>query len=467
MRAGQRRDIETAVLFWCLIGGLAWLPYWYGSNDTFAWGVNAVLFPLLTILFEAALLVRGQGHPVGLKVVGSSFILFTVVIVWILVQNTTWTPSFLHHPIWSITADVLSKQVAGSISVNRDLTALALMRLLTAGCTFWLALQLCRDPARASQLLMAVSIIAAGYAAYALVQLSLQREALDAAEEIASPGFATSTFFNRNHFATYAGLGLIVACGLLTRLYTYEVSIRVGSLGYKISSAIEATGRWGTLLICVAFVLLLGLMLTASRAGITATVIGLCMFAVLSVAGRSGNAGERRVILFCGLAAAAIVSFLFGQAALGMLTEKGIADLNRSAVYILVLGSILQAPFLGYGYGTFVDVFPMFRDNTVEGRGVWEYAHNTYLEVYQGLGVLFGSALILSVLLLILKCCSGALMRERGSTTPKVAASVALLVGLHAFLDFSLQIQAINLTFAAVLGAGVAQANSSRAVTDD
>ena len=49
---------------------------------------------------------------------------------------------------------------------------------------------------------------------------------------------------------------------------------------------------------------------------------------------------------------------------------------------------------LGYGYGTFIDVFPMFRDQSIGIEGVFEFAHNTYLEVLQGLGLVFGSMLI-------------------------------------------------------------------------
>jgi hypothetical protein len=45
---------------------------------------------------------------------------------------------------------------------------------------------------------------------------------------------------------------------------------------------------------------------------------------------------------------------------------------------------------------------------------------------------------------------------------PNLAVAAAVLVGAHAAIDFSLQIQAIALTFAALLGAGLAQAESSR-----
>ena len=39
--AGDR--IETG-LFWAMIAGLAWCPFWFGSNTLGAWGINAVLF---------------------------------------------------------------------------------------------------------------------------------------------------------------------------------------------------------------------------------------------------------------------------------------------------------------------------------------------------------------------------------------------------------------------------------------
>jgi len=50
---------------------------------------------------------------------------------------------------------------------------------------------------------------------------------------------------------------------------------------------------------------------------------------------------------------------------------------------------------------------------------------------------------------------------------PAVATGVAFLVGVHALVDFSLQIQAVTLTFVAILGAGVAQSTNSRQIIGD
>jgi hypothetical protein len=52
-------------------------------------------------------------------------------------------------------------------------------------------------------------------------------------------------------------------------------------------------------------------------------------------------------------------------------------------------------------------------------------------------------------------------------TLPCVAASVAFLLAAHALVDFTLQLQAIAITFMALLGAGVAQSESSRLMLGD
>jgi hypothetical protein len=57
--------------------------------------------------------------------------------------------------------------------------------------------------------------------------------------------------------------------------------------------------------------------------------------------------------------------------------------------------------------------------------------------------------------------------RQENETIPCVAAGVAFLVGIHSLADFSLQIQAIAVTFMALLGAGVAQSKSSRLMLAD
>jgi O-antigen ligase len=464
--AGKRSNTIEWALLWSLIAGLAWVPFWYGSNDLLAWGINAVLFAGLAAAYEVSLLVRGASHPVGIKLIKLPAAFFVTVVVWIVVQIATWTPSFLQHPIWEITADALGKPVAGSISVNRDLTSLALLRLLTSASVFWVSVQLCRNWSRANCFMISIAVIVAGYSAYGLMALALKPTTVQWTGNTLSLGFVNSTFYNRSHFATYAGIGLIVICGLILRLYGRAVAITDGSFRFKIANIIEATGQRGAPLLAGAVLILVAILLTGSRGGLIATGCGLLTLSVLWLGGRSkGFAGKRMIFAF-GIIFIAVVCVAFGNMIFSNLFDRGIADQTRAAVNTIMLRSIFASPFLGFGYGTFIDVFPMFRDQSISVEGVWEFAHNTYLEVFQGLGLVFGSMLIACVILLVLKCIQGAINRQ-DSMTPRVVTSVAILLGVQALVDFSLQMQAVTLTFMALLGAGVAQSESSRLAMGD
>src|SRR5262245_10381080 len=160
--------IVERLLLWAFIAGLAWCPFWFGSNVLLAWGINAVLFPGLVAIYELWLLIRGARHPVAIRQIKVPAALFAAVLLWILVQNATWTPDLFHHPIWQMSADALGRQVDGSISVNRELTGLALLRLITAASVLWLAMQLCRDASQANFLLWSIAAITCAYAAYGL-----------------------------------------------------------------------------------------------------------------------------------------------------------------------------------------------------------------------------------------------------------------------------------------------------------
>jgi O-antigen ligase len=452
------------VLLWAFIAGLAWCPFWFGGYALFAWGVNAVLFPGLVGIYELSLLIRGARHPVAMRQIKVPVALFAAVVLWIFIQNATWTPEWLHHPIWQISADALDRPIDGSISVNRELTSLALLRLITAASVFWIAMQLCRDASRAGVLLWSVAAISCAYAAYGLFALRLT----PGIEQSYSPGFTTSTFVNRNSFAAYAGMGLIAIFGLILRLYREEFTSVGGSIRFRIASFIEVTGQKAVALFGGGFVILVAVLLSGSRGGIASTILGLFIFTALTLRlGRQQFAEQRGAIIAVGALLVAASFLIFGDVVAGKIAEEGFRDESRMAVYLIAIRSIIDAPLLGYGYGTFADVFPMFRDLSVSTWSKWSMAHNTYLEVLQGLGLLFGSMLVASVVVLVLRCVKGATTRQVNEMSPHVAASAAFLLGLHSLVDFSLQMQAVAITFMALLGAGVAQSESSRLKVGD
>lgn len=448
------------------MAGLAWAPFWYGSNDLIAWGINAVLFPGLAALYEIQLLIRGKHHPIGLGALGLPAVLFAAVLAWIEIQTLTWAPSPLVNPIWGMTASALGRAVPASISVNRDLTTLALVRLITAASVFWTALQLCRDGMRASRLIAAIATIGTVYAAYGIV--AAKAGPLPWLVYLPSDSdMVSATFINHNSFATYAGLGVIAISGLILRLYQHEAGVASGGLRLQVASFIEATGGRGAALLAGGFLILVALILTGSRGGVLSTGLGLFVLGVLARRRGQNRVKEPLGTILFGVVLVAATLLAFGGLLAGSLEERGLYDAGRMAVYLLTLRSILYVPLLGYGYGTFADVFPMYRDRSISVDGIWAQAHDTYLEVFQGLGVVFGSMLVATIVLLVLRCIKGAIRRQQNVMVPRVAASAACLVGVHALVDFSLQMQAVALTMMAMLGAGVAQSESSRVALDD
>lgn len=459
-----REPVEDG-LFWGYVVALAWVPFWYASNDLLAWGVNAVLFPGLAICYEVSLLLRGKPHPIGVHVLRWPAGVFLVVIIWILCQTVTWSRAPIANPIWGMAANALGRRVPASISVDRDLTNLALLRLLTAASALWLSVQLSRNAARARRLVGAVAAIGAGYAAYGIV--ATRTGQLPLLDIVPQNGRVTSSFVNQNSFAAYAGLCLISAVGVVLHRYLGDAHRGAGNWRYHVASLLEISGTGGALPIAAGLIILTALLMTGSRGGVIA--VGMALLVLCFLSGR-GGLGQGKPAITATVFTLLLVlgtALAFGDTFLDHLERRGLNDPNRLAVYRLTLRSILDQPLAGYGYGTFARVFPMYRDRSLSVSGVWGQTHNTYLETMQGLGIVFGTLLIACIALLVLRCLKGSGRRREDAIVPQVAVSAAVLLGVNALVDFSMQIQAVALTWMALTGAGVAQSESPRAILDD
>ena len=231
-----------------MVLGLAAAPLWLGSNRLLAWGLNGVMFPGIVVLYELSRLLLDQPHAVSARRILIPATLFGAVIVWIGIQMSTLVPHGLAHPIWSLAAGVLEAPVPASVSVNPQASALALLRLLTDASVFWLALQLCRQPRRAYLLQRGVSFIVTVYAAFGLIATAFLSGAIPVLDG-PSPGLVRSTFVNRNTFATYAGLGMVVTATLILQLYREIDPSHGGPHLYRGKRLLEITVRKGWFLI--------------------------------------------------------------------------------------------------------------------------------------------------------------------------------------------------------------------------
>jgi O-antigen ligase len=108
----------------------------------------------------------------------------------------------------------------------------------------------------------------------------------------------------------------------------------------------------------------------------------------------------------------------------------------------------------GTGFGAFRDVFPVYRDSDCAGIfGVWDRAHNFFLEGWLGLGLPFVAALAIGYLALVGVFIRGIRIRRKFRCVPVMGLAALILASLHSIVDFSLQIPGVGVYFAAVISA--------------
>ncbi len=453
-------------VFFAFIALLAWAPLWFGSNRPLAWGVNAIGFGGLAVCYELALLATRRRHPVALRRLWFPVLAFAFVFVWSLFQISPMIPKGYQHLIWQMAGEALARELPGSISVDHDDTIVSLLRFATCGFAFYLALQLGRSSRRARRLTQAVAVIGAFYATYGIIAFFVFPRSILWFDKLYYLDSVTSTFINRNSYATYAGIGLVCSLTIVLHLYLGGAALAGGAVGRKIASLVSITVGQGGAWIACAFIIGVALVLTGSRGGVLASVSGLFALLILSgVRGRRHAVATGFGSLAIGLAIGGAF-FNYGDFLADRLATQGLASDDRLAVYGLTWNSIGDAPLLGFGDGTFEKVFPLYRDKTIDMAGLWDKAHNSYLEALQGLGVPVASILLIAIAVLFGRCVHAALTRRNSTLAPLAASAATVIVSLHALVDFSLQIEAVALTWAALLGAGTAQSWRSKVATD-
>lgn len=450
-----------------LVGVLFWAPLPLGSNRPWSWTLLAVAVGVLLLAWCGAELCRPQRRslPVPVWLAG---VLIGGALGWAWTQ--TVASGWLAHPVWSWAAEY-GPGAAPRSSVDPFAGRQAVLRFLCYVGVFWLGFALARDRGDARRLLSAILIIVVAYAAWGLVRYFAGIEHLF--WHVRSPYHdnLTSTFVNRNHAATYLNIGVVIAFARLwEHLRWYLAKRRGGAWLAAVGELIERNA----LLVIATLCLVVASLLTGSRGGLLSLGAGVTTVVCLGL--MAARAGVRAGAIV--VAVAALIGFgllrLGGEVTLERLAridqEMSLARENRLALWQNCLELVYARPLAGHGYGTFEQLFHLTRDAGFER--VWHTAHNTYLEHAVELGLPATLALYGGMLLLVGYCASGALRRRRDQWLPIAAVGVSALVGSHALVDFSMQIPAVAITYAAIMGIGCAQAarssrRSSSGVTEE
>ena len=437
---------------------LAPLPF--GANRAWAWSLLAVGAGLV-LLAWSSLVSRGALPFVWRRAFWPALGLGCGVFCWIFVQIFIPMPESVANPLWGAAAVALERDLGPTISIAPDQSGPAILRAMTYAATFWLAMQFGRDSERAWQLLRWIAIASGGYAAYGLLSYVTGNELILWYDRWAYREDVTSTFVNRNSFATFAALGLLSALALCTRAYKLSWERSDRSLP-RLNRAVESLLLSRSLAYLLLSLLIgMALLQSHSRMGFFAGAVGLTVFLLLLRTSRVIRGGAAATLL-----CVVIGAFILVASGRGTFERiQATRDLDRLPIFELVLQAIESAPLLGYGYGSFASVFPMFRDLSVPTTIDYTEAHNTYLELALELGVVAAGGVVIAVAWFAALCGAAVYRKRRDRIVPALAAAATVTVGVHSLTDFSLQIPAVAVTYAAILGVGCARSWSTRGVT--
>lgn len=446
-----------ALLFWSLLILVALMPLPFGSNRPWSWSLAALCVGLLLLVHALwAAGNRGRVLRVPAGRLALPLLIAAPALLWAVLQLLPLPASLagrLADPLWARAGAALGAALPARISSDPAATVAALMRLASELGVFALAVMLLRSRRRARRALSLLAGVAALYALYGLIAFVVAPDKLLWFDRWAYRGDLTSTFVNRNSYATFAGLGLLANLALLAQRLN-EIAAEGGSARGRAASLLGAAPS--AMLRPGLSVLLLAsaVVLSHSRGGFLSAGAGTTLLLALLLLGRRMSGAAR---LLLGIAAVVVVAssvWVSGGLTLKRLGETRLEE-ERARVYAIVAVGIADRPWIGHGYGAFDLASRAYQDGSVLSD--YERAHDDYLEAAFELGIPAAVSLIAAIGYVAFSCSVGARRRRRDMVYPALGAAAAALVACHALVDFSLQIPAVAAWLAVLLGLGYAQ----------
>ncbi len=454
MSPAGHRHFAPGWLFGLYLAYLAWLPLPIGSNRPVWIGIS--LAWLCLVLMLAILLWAAEGHraPRAFRRAGWAWLMLGGFLAWQLLQ-LAWparlSPAFIRELFDAAGA------VSQGISIDHAAGLQSLYLSLLVVGTFAATLLLVDSRQRLVRLLWLLVWVGVVLAVVTGVAVMEGEELTILGVSLSRRSIASGPFINRNHFANYLVLALSAGIGLLISMQSrgHYAGWRQRLRGW----AETLLGPKARLRIFLAL-MVITLVLTRSRMGNTA------FFASLLVVGSAALVlirGRQRplFILIASLVAIdiLIVGTWFGVEQVVDRIQKTVTVTGQEVVIheqarldaiAESLQMIREAPLTGSGGGTYFTRFPAHRS---PDQKFFDHAHNDYLEF----AVEYGVPAVLLLGLFVLYCARQAI-RELARRSDPLAIGCAfaslmavVAMGIHATVEFNLQIPANAVTFMALL----------------
>ena len=273
----------------------------------------------------------------------------------------------------------------------------------------------------------------------------------------------TGTFINRNYLAGYLLMVIPAGIGFLFSREVVQDS-RYGSWRERLSSLDGKTLLIGFGVI----VMILGLLLSASRMGILSLLLSFSLVSFLFRNPEKEKRFSKTAVLIFGLALlwAALIGL---DAVISRFFNVPESFEDRWKIWVNTFQIFKDFPLFGSGLGTFVQVFPMYRSFHI--LGLVTHSENDFLQLLSDVGILGTGLLAALFFFLLFKAISG--IRVLSRRQPARYIGLGGLVGIlalmfHSLVERNIQVPAnaflYTVLWAIVLNVSMKGTNDSKAV---
>lgn len=428
----------------------------FGSVGPFA--LSSVTAGMAALAFATIMRRKISQDFVWVMVFGPICLL--ALLSWVFVQ--TLPAPMAANPIWN-SLNSLGLDKTMSVSIQPADTFYTMQCLILPFLTFFTGLIIARDAREARTLVRAIGLVGAVVTTLSFGQFLLANDFILSHPKVFYRDSFTAFFINRNNAGTFVGLTLLVILRQFwseTRAFSIRDLCEFTLLGRTPSGRrpLSAIAYAGLLMVVI-----VALFMTKSRGAIVASTassvaLGLILLWLRlrerSRVSESATMSKMLLRSLVLLAAAAGVFMILGDRVVMRAQVLG-ADDPRFCVMPSITKLLSASWPWGTGAGTFADAFAAYRDPACGLSGIWQKAHNSYLQSLIELGVP-GSALLLISGLVVISVLARKLFTDHPHRSYIALALAALmLVAAHSLVDFSMEIPAVATYLAALVSASI------------
>ncbi|QWW71909.1 O-antigen ligase [Rhizobium sp. WYJ-E13] len=411
---------------------------------------QTLILILMCILGGVAVVLYGPPER-GQWVFGTALAIFSLMALWILFQTVEIPFTRSDDLVWAKARTMAA--AAKTISVEPADTLAALLQIALPAVTFLTGL-IVADRSKDDQAMLRFLASAAGILAmYGLYQFLFLPDTLLGETKKAYQESLTATFVNRNTNATFFGLGLLMQLTLLFDSFLFKTD--------KASAELQSNATLPRLYYCfISLATFAALMLTQSRAGVFLTAFAILVYTPFLASQwlrifpnsfvRLGSRWLRVAVVIAAACLGTGFFLLFASKAMLRANIQGLED-ARFCIWPDVVRATYNNWLFGTGFGTFRTVFSGYRDSRCGIFNIFDRAHNTYLEGFLTLGVIFPVVALLVLAALLFIFWRGYRNRRRNRHYAVLGLAATILVWGHALVDFSIQIPGFSVFYAAFL----------------